>query len=218
MPFAAIELAGIEVAGEQRCTVRPGSGLRTAEVWEEARKALRLAAWTEAQEAVAFRAVDVEAELDPGTLKVRKERRRSHSGYIHGSPYESYPAEDLAENGYVRPAPGGRWTYLAPDAGVLLSDPFLDGHCFELTGDESRPELIGLAFRPVDRGSDADIRGVLWLDRRSSELRTLEFTYTTLPYPVESELIGGKVDFERLASGPWIVRSWRIRMPEVALE
>lgn len=218
IPFAAVELEAIEVEGSQRCTVRPGSGLRTAEVWEEARKALRLAAWTEEQEAVGFRAVDVELELDPQTMKVLRERRRTRAGYTHGSPYESVAASDLAENGYVRPAPGGHWTYLAPDARVLLSDAFLDGHCFELTEDEARPGLIGLAFRPVERGRNADIRGVLWLDRASAELRTLEFTYTTLPYPVESKLIGGQVDFDRLAGGPWIVRSWRIRMPEVALE
>jgi hypothetical protein len=99
---------------------------------------------------------------------------------------------------------------------VLLSDAFLDGHCFELTEHESRPELIGLAFRPLSRSRQADIQGVLWLDRPSSELRYLEFSYTNLPYLVESPFIGGRVEFDRLQDGPWIVRSWRIRVPQVA--
>ncbi len=215
--FQAIELASIEVTGEQRCTVRPGSGLRTAEVWEEARKALEAAAWTQREGAVRFRAVGFERELDADGKRVLSERRAGRAGYTAGSPYKSLPAEDLAENGYVRPEEDGSWTYYAPDAQVLLSDPFLDTHCFELRTQDSLPELIGLTFRPVERSRQADLRGVLWLDRGSAELRFLEFTYTRLPYPVESSLIGGRVDFDRLGNGPWIVSSWRIRMPEVEM-
>lgn len=213
----AIPLASITVDGKQRCTVRPGSGLRTADVWEEARKALRTAAWTEAEGTIRFRAIGYERDLDRETQRVLDERRTGRQGYTSGSPYESLPAEDLAANGYVRPVKDGAWDYFAPDARVLLSDPFLDGHCFELVEHESRPELIGLAFRPVSRGRNADIQGALWLDRQSSELRYLEYTYTNLPYPVDSPLIGGKVEFDRLEGGPWIVRSWRIRTPQVAL-
>ena len=40
--------------------------------------------------------------------------------------------------------------YWAPDAAVLLSDEFLDTHCFHVTRNERRaPGLIGLAFQPV---------------------------------------------------------------------
>ena len=38
-PVQAILLAGIEVESSRRCEVRPGDGVATARVWEEARKA-----------------------------------------------------------------------------------------------------------------------------------------------------------------------------------
>lgn len=210
----AIELDSIEVKAGQRCTVRPGSGARIAEVWDEARKALQLAVWTEQQRAVRYRMVNFERELDPETLRVLKETRTGASGYTDGSPYRSAGPEDLARNGYIRQK-GDSLSYFAPDAHVLLSDAFLDGHCFELERHPDRPDLIGLAFRPVHRGNHPDIKGVLWLNRSSSQLRYLEFRYTSLPYPVTSPLIGGRVDFVRVSGGPWIVHSWRIRMPEV---
>lgn len=210
----AIALEAIEVKAGQRCTVRPGSGARMAEVWDEARKALQLAVWTEQQRAVRYRMVDFERELDPATLRVLKETRTGASGYTDGSPYRSREPEDLARNGYIR-TQGDSLVYFAPDAHVLLSDAFLDGHCFELRRHPERPDLIGLAFRPVHHWDQPDIEGVLWLDRSSSQLRYLEFRYTALPYPVTSSLIGGRVDFVRVSGGPWIVNSWRIRMPEV---
>lgn len=214
----AIALEGIKVTAEQRCTVRPGSGARTAEVWNEARKALQLAVWTEQQRVVRYRVVNFERELDPETLRVRSETRRAGSGYTDGSPYRSLSPEDLAAHGYIRADAAGGWSYSAPDAGVLLSDSFLDGHCLELQESPSRPALIGLAFRPVRRSDHADIAGVLWVDRRSAELRYLEFRYTSLPIPVSSAHVGGRVDFSRVTGGPWIVRSWHIRMPEVGMQ
>lgn len=217
LSFQAIELAAIRVEGEQRCDVRPGEGARTAEVWDEARKALRLAAWTEEQEAVRFRVVRYEREVDPASGRVITENRSGRSGYAFGSPFRSVPAEDLAEKGYIREEPDGGWTYLAPDAEVLLSDSFLDGHCFELrAGDD--PDLIGLGFRPVQRGETRDIRGVMWLDRATAQLRRLEFDYMELPYPVEGGGFGGFIEFARVRGGPWIVREWRIRMPNNVTE
>jgi hypothetical protein len=214
----AIVLESIHVTAEQRCTVRPGSGARTAEVWDEARKALQLAVWTEQQGVARYRVVNFERELDPETLRVRSETRTGRSGYTDGSPYRSPPPEDLAQHGYIRSDGANGWNYYAPDAGVLLSESFLDGHCLELEQHPTRPDLIGLGFRPVHRSDTPDIEGVLWLDRRSAELRYLEFHYTTLPVPVASRNIGGRVDFTRLAGGPWIVSSWRIRMPEVGMQ
>jgi len=54
------------------------------------------------------------------------------------------------------------------------------------------------------------------VDRASSELRYLEFTYDRLPMPgnLPTEPFGGRVDFRRLNNGDWVVRSWWLRMPE----
>jgi hypothetical protein len=55
---------------------------------------------------------------------------------------------------------------------------------------------------------------VLWLDAKTAELRTLEFQYTWLPNEIRTVDYGGTVSFFRMPGGRWIVRSWRIRMPE----
>jgi hypothetical protein len=52
------------------------------------------------------------------------------------------------------------------------------------------------------------------MDEKSAELRTLEFTYTWLPNDLRPADFGGTVSFFRMPAGRWIVRSWKIRMPE----
>jgi hypothetical protein len=56
---------------------------------------------------------------------------------------------------------------------------------------------------------------VLWLDRASAELRSLEYHYRDVPHDVPTERLGGRVEFDRLPDGTWIVRRWWIRMPIV---
>ncbi|MCG6958208.1 MAG: carboxypeptidase-like regulatory domain-containing protein [Gemmatimonadetes bacterium] len=218
LSLSAIPLTGIEVEGKSRCEVRPAEGVRTAQVWSEARKALQLAAWTESAKLVRYRLTNYRTVVDARTERVVDEERSTSAGYSAGSPYQSLDPDDLVRDGYVRAAEGGGWLYYAPDAEVLLSDAFLDGHCFQLVEHETDGTLLGLAFRPVSRGRTSDIQGVLWLNRTNSRLERMEFSYTRLPFPVESEQIGGDATFERLPEGPWIIRSWEIRAPEVALD
>jgi len=59
----------------------------------------------------------------------------------------------------------------------------------------------------------ADINGVLWLDRASSELRRLEYGYTGLEGWVPVQLIGGWIDFRRLPNGAPLIVAWQIRAP-----
>jgi hypothetical protein len=47
VPVRAIALDGIQVAAGARCRPRPGSGPETARLWDEARKALEVASWSE---------------------------------------------------------------------------------------------------------------------------------------------------------------------------
>lgn len=217
-PFAPVELEGLRVEAGKRCSVRPDVGEETARVWEELRKALAVAAWTEERGIVRYTVARYERELDPQTLRMRKERVDYRSGFQRGSPFVSRPAAELAERGYVQRAEDGDFLYYAPDAEVFLSDVFLDSHCFRLRGaSRGQDALIGLAFEPVPGRRLTDIEGVLWLERRTAEVRSLEFRYTRLPYQVESDQVGGRVEFQRLANGAWIVRRWHIRMPIVEL-
>ena len=103
--------------------------------------------------------------------------------------------------------------FLAPDADALLSDPFLDTHCFELQEDSQRPDLIGLAFKPIKCNHNPEINGVLWVQRETEALEQLDFFYVSVPSDVMAQGSGGHIEFEALPTGGWVVRRWYIRMP-----
>ncbi len=209
-----IELAEIRVEGAQRCVVRPQEGLEVARVWEEARKALTVQQWTEREALYRFHVISYERELDAWARLVESETRRATSG-IASNPIRSLPPEELMEGGFVRRLDDGRWEYFGPDAQALLSDPFLNSHCFRLAQDPAMPGLVGLAFEPVRRRGVPGIAGTLWLDRETAHLRHLEYHYTWAPWPEAEGVARGRVEFERLPEGTWIVRRWWIRMPRM---
>lgn len=211
----AVTLEGIEVETGERCRRRPGAGPETARLWEEARKALEVARWSEDQGILRFRVVEHERTLDARTLRVLEQQERGRSGYYDRSPYRSIPPERLHEGGYIQRLPDQSYAYFAPDADVLLSESFLETHCFGVVdGRDEERELIGLAFEPVPERKLPDVRGVLWLEKGSAELRRLDYTYQNLPFRHgDWPQVGGRVELERLATGMWIVRRWRIRMP-----
>ncbi|HET7275461.1 MAG TPA: carboxypeptidase-like regulatory domain-containing protein [Longimicrobiaceae bacterium] len=212
----AIDLAGIVVDGEQECRIRPDAGLRTLTLWEEARKALAISAWTEKQGNVPFTAEAYERVRNLVNLSVIEEvSRRTTFGYGQQA-FISASAEDLAANGYVRRMANGGFRYFGLDARTLLSDSFLDSHCFHVEAPaEEESGLIGLGFRPQAGNDVPDITGVLWLDKETAELQYLEFAYTEHLFgiPIYEEPFGGRVEFQRLSNGGWIVDSWWIRMP-----
>ncbi len=211
----AIELEGLEVRGERRCVIRPGEGMEVARVWEEARKALAVQDWTDREGAYRYTLVNYQRELDPQTLRIRSEERKVARA-VARNPIRSLPAEDLMENGFIRQLSSGDWNYFGPDASVLLSDAFLDTHCFRLTVDQDRPDDLGLAFEPVEERRVPDISGTLWLDWETAHLDVLEYRYTQVPHPEGKGWATGQVEFEELPNGAWIVRKWWIRMPLLA--
>lgn len=217
VPVQAVTLDGISVRAAAQCRVHPGAGPETARLWEEARKVLEVTSWGEEQEALNMRIMQYSRELSPNAHAVREETQRSRTAYYRQSPYVSRPAEELARDGYIQPAGENEFDYFGPDAEVLLSESFLRSHCFRVVESAEEPTLVGLGFEPM-RGQDRpDVEGVLWLDRGTAELRRLDFTYSRLPIRgVTSSHAGGRVEFQRLANGSWIVNRWRIRMPVVA--
>ncbi|MEW5929321.1 MAG: carboxypeptidase-like regulatory domain-containing protein [Gemmatimonadota bacterium] len=213
---AAFALEGLVVRRERkRCRALPQAGEQAAAVWDEVRKALGVAAWTERQRSFSFRLAQHERELDPASLAVRREAGRQLTGTA-ANPYRTLPPDELAEQGYVQ-SRGDTSLYFAPDAAVLLSDAFLDAHCFRVEpGGRQQPGLVGLAFEPARAAAGKGILGVLWVDRESAELRHLDFAYPAPELDGPTEHLGGRVEFERLPGGAWVVRRWRIRMPRVA--
>lgn len=214
----AIDLEGIEVEGSSRCSVRPGEGEVTAQLWDEARRALSVTTWAQDEQVLQFRLVRWNRTLDPERLRVKEERRRPSTGFHGGSPFVSLPSVDLQARGYVQKAEDGSFTYYAPDPEVLLSDAFLDSHCFRTRlNDPPEEGWVGLGFEPVRRREVTDIHGVMWLDAATAELKRVEYRYDRLPAGLESEKVGGALEFDRIPEGPWIVRRWAIRMPVVGI-
>ena len=209
-----ITLEGIEASGERRCTIRPAEGLAVTRVWDEARKALTAAAWTQERGYYQYEMMNIKRRLGPDGRKILGEDRSYNRGYLK-APYVSRPADSLVNGGFARITPQES-LYWAPDAEVLLSDPFLDTHCFNLKTDpRNAPGLIGLAFEPISGRPLPDIGGTLWLDASTAQLERLDFTYRNLNLPrtILTSGIGGTLEFEALPNGTWIVNSWRIRMP-----
>ncbi|MFL5381784.1 MAG: carboxypeptidase regulatory-like domain-containing protein [Longimicrobiaceae bacterium] len=211
-----LQLQAIVATGggdSRRCTVRPRAGEETAALWDEARKALQAAVATREQYPYLFRTERRIRVLDAVTLGVRRELVEP-TERVSESPYVAVSPERLAEHGYVEKV-GNTVHFHAPDAGILLSEPFLETHCFRgRRGDGEHPGMVGLAFEPVRSGRWADVAGVLWLDARTAELRTLEYRYTAgSRSPLVPGRAGGRVEFRRLPNGAWIVNRWRILMP-----
>ena len=212
MPVSPVELATLSVEGERRCESRPEDGPRMARVWEEAKKALTTAVWTEQQRAFRFTTRLHRSTLDPRNLRVLNEEAEIQSG-LALNPFRALPVEELAVTGYTRRL-RDTTEYFAPDAQVLLSDLFLDDHCFRIVeGGGETADMIGLAFEPLFETDRTDISGVLWLDRSTAHLQFIQYRYENLPSSVESAELGGRVRFRRLPGGAWIVDDWHIRMP-----
>lgn len=206
-----IPLTGIDVEGSGRCEVRPEEGVATARVWEEARKALAAAAWTDEMELYRYRLVEYVRRRDRRGREVARPDSTVSERFL-GTPFSAPPVDSLLPEGFVRPE-GEDVIYYGPDAEVLLSDLFLDSHCMRLRrGEDEARGLVGLAFEPIEE-RPGEVRGVLWLDPASSELRWLDWEYVDLGDLGLRGDAGGRVVFEGLPNGAWIVRDWEIRMP-----
>lgn len=214
VPTEAVPLLPVGVEAESRCRTRPESGRTAARLWEEARKALRATEVTREEREGGFRIRRYERVLT-SRLDTVEERSTVAAG-VEGTPFAAVPLGTLTETWFVRRDPDGGYRYFAPDASALLSDAFAGAHCFRVREPEEDPALVGLAFEPSVRAEGA-LEGTLWLDRETSELSHLEFGYPNLDLGehVDTDRLGGRVDFEQIEGGAWIVRRWRIRMPRL---
>ncbi|WP_411278834.1 TonB-dependent receptor plug domain-containing protein [Gemmatimonas sp.] len=213
---AAVTLPAVSVRGRDDCRTSSADGQLVARVWEEGRKALMTSQLASSDSPLIAEWIEYDRTLDSAGTHVRQQSVRTTRSATTRA-FRSAPAESLATHGYVVDRDDGT-VYHAPDAEVLLSDAFTNGHCFRLEPPtDSAPEQVGVAFRPLsDANERRDITGVLWLDRASGELRRIEYRYTGLPAFVERARPGGLVEFLRLGAGQWMVQRWHIRMPVLA--
>ncbi|HEV2733652.1 MAG TPA: carboxypeptidase-like regulatory domain-containing protein, partial [Longimicrobiaceae bacterium] len=97
----AVKLEGLVVRAEKRrCAALPEAGEATAALWEEARKALGAAAWTESRRRFRYTIQRHVRTMDVA-LRVQSEEGQRLTGFA-GSPFVSVPAERLAREGFAR--------------------------------------------------------------------------------------------------------------------
>ncbi len=211
VPVEAIPLKGLDVSGSRRCEVRPEEGQATARVWEEVRKALAAEEYTREASLYRYTLARYNRKLDRDARETIEADTTIAENL--SAAFRAFPVEYLVGRGFVQATVDTTTIYFAPDAGALISDAFLDTHCFGLReGEDGR---IGLIFRPLEGRPVPEIGGVLWVDAATSELERLEYVYLNLVRSREVGEPGGEVAFTRLPDGAWIVREWRIRMPHL---
>ncbi len=194
----------------KECRVYGAQGLATAAVWEEARKLLAAVAWTESEMLFRYDTRSYERRMNDA-MQVTQEAESQQTD-LPRPPYRSVPADYFREHGYAYVSRDSV-TFYAPDAKTFFSDLFLNQHCFNLTRDDDREDLIGLEFEPVSGGGSSDVRGVFWLDEAASEVRWLDLRYTGVSPPVYEQRSQGRVEFQQIFGGPWFVSRWWIRVP-----
>ena len=206
-----ISLQEVVVAGERQCDIDAGASV--AALWDEIREALAAVSWTSRVPAYWFETTVFERDVNVSGRPRVPDSTVQVAGF-QKIPFRNFATDaELEQQGYVVVTDTG-WIYRAPDADVLLSDTFLRTHCFEAKNGRGDAEgLIGLLFTSARERRAPDITGTLWVDRKTSELKRMEFSYIRLPEDLVAVGAGGRVEFMRLPNGVWIVRDWLIRMP-----
>lgn len=209
-----IALDTVRVA-RARCSSYEGSSI-VASAWEQARMALGAAIVTSSNQVLRATVMRVQRTIDPKSGRVRRESSRQDSGFVT-KPWGTVPPDSLRRFGYIYRLGDQRMTYYAPDIETLLSGDFLQDHCFRFASGRDST-LLGIAFEPTrERTSVPEIAGTVWLDRKSAELRRMEFRYVTRRTADRLRAIspppGGAMNFGRMMNGGWAISDWEIRIP-----
>ncbi|HVH12393.1 MAG TPA: carboxypeptidase-like regulatory domain-containing protein, partial [Longimicrobium sp.] len=206
-----IVLEPVVVTGNARsCAGDLNDGAQAATLWDEARKALL--STTLAAEAGRYRFVTETRELET-SADGRTVRRDEVEYDTLDAPFEARSAGALVSRGYVELTRRQVVVY-GVDAAAILSDEFLQHHCFGLRdGGEERLGLVGLEFVPLRSRRYPDVSGVLWIDRASAELRFVEYGYTGLEFRGPVERLTGQLHFRQLPEGTWITEQWTLVVP-----
>jgi hypothetical protein len=204
-----IALDTVRVNDRSACRAFTDSGAATFAVWEQVRTALTATQLTASGRVIAATTVAYERALDAAGRRVLHQTTGVSSDFVR-QPWQTIAPEALRRDGFVVTTKDNVTMYYAPGLDMLLSAGFIEDHCFRLTSDRDR---LGVAFEPTpERKRVPEIRGTIWLDRKSSELRSLEYRYANIPPEQEVEA-RGDLEFVRLRNGAWAITKWAIRMP-----
>lgn len=206
-----VQLPTVAAARGRSCRGRTDEDALTA-VWEEARKALEASTLAAEAGPISGQWFEHRGTLAPD-LQVVREQAIAVREQPTTQVFRSVAPEDLAGRGFTTQG-GDTLAYFAPDQRVLLSREFAATHCFALEG-SAGDSLIGISFTPREPplATRTEITGVLWVHRRSAELRRVDFEYVGAVEAADRPQRSGTVHFARLDDGRFVVTGWRARLP-----
>lgn len=208
-----VTLSSVMIGGASVC----GRNLRDSTqaafaAWEQVRTALAATQITAGARTLTVTTITYERSLTPNMRVVLRDDITIRTEFARQPWLEVAPAL-LHRNGYVVEDVMGNVSYHAPGLEMLGSNTFLEDHCLRVDRGSDSTRL-GIAFEPVgDRKGTTEVKGTAWLDRATSELRTLDFRYTNLPAERDVGNSGGTMTFVRMSNGAWVIAGWSLRMP-----
>ena len=214
---ARIDLPEVRVEGTGVCVNRADSDSLGIILWGQASTALTLAKDGLRSRHYRFETVLEDRMVDSTGLLSQALPASGVNASSTAWPVQSLPPDSLLRYGFITNredlVEGPTW--FGPDADFLLSESFVAGHCLRsVPATPGLPaEWIGVSFEPANRSRLADIRGTLWLDRASVELRRIDYGYTQLPSWAHGRDASGSLGFVALRDGGWVVQRWSMRVP-----
>jgi hypothetical protein len=212
-----IGLDTVRVADRSSCHLDTDTAAATFAVWEQARTALTAVALTASQRAITATSVAYDRTVDRSGRRVLTEQSWIYSETVT-RPWGSQPPDTLHHRGYISSADGSTM-YYAPGLDALTSNEFVTDHCFKLEGSRDSA-AVEIAFEPTPDRHVPEIAGTVRLDRRTSELRSLQFRYVNVPRALRADGPpgGGEMEFARMRGGGWVISRWSIRMPALQVK
>jgi hypothetical protein len=211
----AFKLPEVRVVDADLCVQNEPDRQRVNSLWEEARTVLTAAQISLRDRLFEGHLTRYVRALQPRTMRVLEESYSERRGMMD-RPFTSQGGDSLSRLGYRRTI-GEFEYYFAPDADALVSRAFRRDHCYGVVeGRGDRRGMVGIAFEPVSGRTVPDVRGTLWMDGRTFELRLVEFRYTMMPEFDGSDRVGGEVHFGKLDNGAWVTSRWFMRFPQYA--
>ena len=209
-----VSLSTVQVVGRSACGRQGADAGAILAAWDQAVTSLAATSLTASNRGLTATTMQIDRVLEPGGRKVRSQTASVRTDFVT-QPWRSLPPDSLRRRGYAQTDADGWTTYNAPGLDALSSPSFLEDHCVRLVSARDTTE-VGVAFDPVpSRRRLSEIRGTLWLERSSAQLRRLEFTFTGGPVEASEFEAGGSMAFAPLANGGVVIAGWEIRMPQL---
>jgi protocatechuate 3,4-dioxygenase beta subunit len=203
----------VRAIGRNTCKVVAGDSTSVvAAIWDQVRSALIATQLTLATRTIQSTSISYNRMLDVRSRRIGSQMMDIRSEFVT-QPWRSLSADALRKSGYVYTADDSSRIYHSPDLSVLLSDEFIEDHCLRIARD-SDDRRLGIEFEPTPaRRNTPEIRGTLWLDRKTNELQEMEHRYINRIRLDEERIAGGEMGFTRMRNGMWAISRWNIHMP-----